>query len=389
MIGTNIKAAFVSTNSIVQGEQVDVLWRYLLGKKIIINFAHRTFKWSTDLKNDAQVYVVIIGFSCINEDYKVLFDYVTPDSEAMETKVSRISPYLLEQENFIVTNRSKPLCCVPEIKFGSMPNDDGNLILDDKEKEELINKEPGVQKWIKPFISAHEFIHNKRRWCICLKEAQPSDIKALPEVLKRVERIRGYRLNSKRKATIELAQYPHLFGEDRQPNKEFVVIPLHSSEKRDYIPMAFHSRDEIIGNSCCFISGATLFHFGVLNSSMHMAWVRQVCGRIKSDFRYSNKIVYNNFPWPRNVSPNSMIRVEKAASEIIAVRKEFSTQSLAELYDNILMPSKLRNSHKKLDLAVEACYRKKRFLTEKDRIEYLFGLYKEYDDESRNNKTLI
>lgn len=383
MVGTNIKAAFVSTNSIVQGEQVGVLWGYLLGEKISINFAHRTFKWSTDLKDDAQVYVVIIGFSYINEDYKTLFDYVTPDSEAMEIRVNRISPYLLEQENFIVINRSKSLCKVPEIRFGSMPNDGGNLLLDDKDKEELLGKEPGAERWIKPFISAYEFLHNKRRWCLWLKEAEPSDIKALPKVFKRVERVRSYRLKSKRGKTIELAQYPHLFGENRQPNIDYILIPRHSSESREYIPMDFKSKNEVVSDSCCYISGATLFHFGVLNSSMHMAWVRQVCGRIKSDFRYSNKLVYNNFPWPRSVSKYSILRVEKAVFELMEVRKEFATQSLAELYDNILMPSKLRNAHKKLDLAVEACYRKKRFLTERDRIEYLFSLYKEYNDEFR------
>lgn len=378
MLGTNIKAAFVSTNSIVQGEQIGILWGYLLDKKININFAHRTFKWSTNLKKDAQVYVVIISFSYINEYSKIIFYYLTPNAEAMAKKVKNISPYLLDQQNFIVINRSKPLCRVPEIKFGSMPNDNGYFLLDNKEKEELLRKEPGAEIWIKPFISAREFLHNKKRWCLWLKEAKPSDIRGLPEVLKRVEMTKGYRLNSKRKATMKLAQYPYLFGEDRQPDKSYILIPRHSSEHREYIPIDFRSQNEIVSDSCCYISGATLFHFGILNSSMHMAWIRQVCGRIKSDFRYSNKLVYNNFPWPQNVSNDNIVRVEEAVFHVLKIRKEFEAESLADLYNDSLMPIKLRKAHKKLDLTVEICYRKQKFLTERDRIEYLFSLYKKY-----------
>jgi hypothetical protein len=376
--GTNIKVAFVSTNSISQGEQVGILWRSLLEKKIYINFVHRTFKWSTELKCDAQVYVVIIGFSSFDNDDKVIFDYVSPDSEAMEVKAAHISPYLLDQHDYIITNRSCPICSVPEIKFGSMPNDGGNLLLSDVEKVELLIREPYAEKWIRPFISAKEFLNNESRWCLWLEKAKPSQIKAMSEIIKKVEKVREYRLNSKREATIKLAQYPYRFGEVRQPDEDYILIPRHSSENRQYIPIDIKSKNEIVSDSCCFIAGGTLYHFGVLSSSMHMAWVRQVCGRIKSDFRYSNKLVYNNFPWPENVLNEDIDKVKAIVLKLLKVRKEFFGQSLADLYNPLLMPRKLRDIHRMLDLAVESCYRKQKFISEMERVSFLFGLYRYY-----------
>ncbi|WP_411682866.1 class I SAM-dependent DNA methyltransferase [Clostridium thailandense] len=384
--GTDTEVAFVSTNSIVQGEQAGILGEYFLYKNIKINFAHRTFKWNTELKNDAQVYVIIIGLSYSNRTNKTIFDYISPDSESLEIRVKHINIYLLNQEDNIIKNRNRALCDVPEIKFGSMPNDKSYLLLTDEEREKLLSIEPKAEKWIKPFISAYEFLHNKTRWCLWLDSAKPSEIKSMPEVLMRVELVRDYRLSSKRAATVKLAKYPYLFGEIRQPDDDYILIPRHSSELREYIPMEFKSKYEIVSDSCCFISRGTLYHFGVLTSSMHMAWVRQICGRIKSDFRYSNKLVYNNFPWPRDVAKNNILGIEELVLRLLETRNEFSDESLSDLYDPVLMPKKLREIHGELDLAVEACYRRKSFKSEMDRINFLFALYKNYLNDEKKIK---
>lgn len=373
---TDIKVGFVSTNSITQGEQVGILWDYLLNEMDVkIHFAHRTFKWFSEAKGKAQVFVVIIGFAIFDVTNKFIFDYETPASEPIEVKAKNINQYLIDSKNIIITNRSKPVCDVPEMLYGSKPTDGGNLILTDKEKEEFLIKEPKAKKFIKPLISAREFLNGEKRWCLWLVDIQPPEIKKLPELKKRIENVKNMRLKSKKAATVKLADVPYLFGEIRQPDSNYVLIPRHSSENRKYIPMEFLSKDNIVSDSCIALPNATLYHFGVLTSEMHMAWVKQICGRIKSDYRYSNVLVYNNFPWHENPPENKVKEVEKWAKELLKVRNEFRDSSLADLYDPLSIPKKLIDVHKKLDRAVEKCYRSKAFKTDLDRLEVLFELY--------------
>lgn len=377
---TEIKVGFVSTNSITQGEQVGILWDYLLNEKQInIHFAHRTFKWFNQAKSNAQVYVVIIGLATFEAKTKHLFDYETPSSDPIEQKANNINAYLVNQKDVVIKNQSKPICKVPDISFGSMPNDSGNFLFNDSEKAEFLANGNGAEKFIRPFISAREFLHNENRWCLWLKDANPSELKELPIIQERIKKVRDYRLNSKREATRNLAETPYLFGEIRQPDSgNYILIPRHSSEHRKYIPMAFLSSDNIAGDSCCIVKNASSYHFGILTSSMHMAWVRQVCGRIKSDYRYSNNLVYNNYPFPKNATPKQISSVETQVKNVLKMRKEFKNSSLADLYDPLGIPKKILDAHKKLDRAVERCYRAKTFKSDRERLEYLFELYNEY-----------
>ncbi len=377
---TPIRAAFVSTNSITQGEQVGVLWGWLLAQGIKIHFAHRTFRWSNDARGKAAVFCVVIGFGLGDIPRKRLFDYANPDAEAQEIIARNISPYLIDAENILIGSRNKPLCAAPEMSFGSMPNDGGHLLFDDSEKRDFLQKEPLAEKFIRPLISSHEFLHGENRWCLWLKDASPADIRNLVEVKKRVDAVRVYRLESKREATKKLAAYPYLFGEIRQPSGNYVLIPRHSSENRIYIPISFFSDESIASDSCVTIPNALIYHFGVVSSLMHMAWMRAVCGRIKSDYRYSNNIVYNNFPWPGEATAAQQARVESAAQSVLAARQRYPDSSLADLYDPSAMPKPLVDAHRALDKAVDLCYRPQPFATELERLEYLFGLYRQLSE---------
>ncbi|MBN2321823.1 MAG: class I SAM-dependent DNA methyltransferase [Acidobacteria bacterium] len=375
---SRIQAAFVSTNSITQGEQVGALWRFLLRQDIKINFAHRTFRWSNEARGKAAVFCVIIGFAKFDKACKRIFDYSDPNAEPMEIKSKQINPYLVDSDILLINSRGKPICSVPELNFGSMPNDDGNLLFSEDEKAAFLIKEPKAKKYIKPLISAHEFLHGEKRYCLWLKEAEPAEIRELPEVKKRVEAVRQYRSHSTRSATRKLADYPSLFGEIRQPESTFVLIPLHSSENRKIIPMAFCDKTYIANNSCATLPNATLYHFGILQSSMHMAWTRQVCGRLEGRYRYSNNIVYNNYPWPENPTPEKQRRVKEKAQKMLEIRAKFPNSTLADLYDTNATPKALVDAHRELDSAVDACYRSKIFRTEMERLGYLFDLYKHY-----------
>lgn len=383
---TDIKVAFVSTNSITQGEQVGVLWNYLDNKKNIKrNFAHRTFKWSNDARGKANVYVIIIGFSMKDEKNKFIFEYENPSSEPLKIKANNINPYLVDAENIYIINKNKPFGNVPEISFGNQPNDGGNLLLNYEEKELLEKNEPQSKKYIKEYIGAEEFLNNKKRWCLWLKDILPSELNKLNLIKQRIIKVKDYRMKSKRKETIELANTPYLFGYINQPNSDYILIPYHSSENRKYIPMGLISKDKIIANSCGSIQNTTNYHFGILSSEMHMVWVNQICGRIKSDYRYSNNLVYNNFPWPENPSEKEIKKIEKIVLEIIKIRKELSKKSsISEMYNPISMPKNLFNAHKKLDKVVEKCYRKKPFKTNIERLEFLFNLYKKYIHQENN-----
>jgi hypothetical protein len=385
---TEIKAAFVSTNSIAQGEQVGLLWTEMFKYGMKINFAHRTFKWTNEAKGNAAVFVVIIGFcheSQTTENY--LYDYPDIKAEPLETKVKNINPYLVGGENILIQARTKPISNVPEMLKGSQPTDDGNFLFTDNEKITFLIKEPTAEKFIKPLMSAREFLHNEKRWCLWLKNASPVELKSLPLVLEKIENVKKFRQKSTKEATRKWANMPTIFTEIRQPESEYILIPRHSSENRKYIPFGFFDKNHIVSDSCISIPNATLFHFGIISSEMHMIWVKYVCGRIKSDFRYSNSIVYNNFPFPQEVTEKQNETVSKLAQAVLDIRAKFSESSLADLYDPRTMPSDLVKAHAALDRAVDACYRSQPFTNEVQRIEYLFDLYKKLTEPLFGSQT--
>ena len=376
--GTHIEAAFVSTNSITQGEQVGILWEYLLNTGIRINFAHRTFDWSNQARGKAAVFVVIIGFANFDRKQKQLFDYPDPFSEPVELPVNSINPYLVDGERLVITSRKRPISDVPPITFGNKPVDGSFLLLTDAQKDEYVEKEPDGAKYIRPLVSAKEFLHNQKRWCFWLIDISPSEIQKLPLLMGRIANVRKFRLSSKKEPTRRLAEQPYLFAENRQPHSRYIAIPRHTSEHRRYIPMWICDSNAIVHDSMNMIGNAKLYHFGVLQSIMHMAWIRQICGRLEGRLRYSNDIVYNNFPWPDNPHPKKVERVQEAAKAVIATRKSYPDASLADLYDPLAMPKKLVDAHRKLDHGVDRCYRSKRFTTDLERLQFLFELYNKY-----------
>ncbi len=538
--GTRIKAAFVATNSISQGEQVGVLWGELFKHRMAISFAHRTFKWTNEAPGKAAVHCVIIGFEydptskrtsttsspplplgegwgegysagkrlavpplllakaremrkisttaekflwsllrdrqlqnakfrrqhpignyildfychesrlaveldgsghaeseqqeldmqrtewlnnqgisvirfwnnevmeniqgvlqriaetlvphsdphpsplpkgegAKNVASRLLYEYDTPTSEPYVSEVPNISPYLIPAGNTLVQARSTPLCDVPELIYGSMANDGGNLLLSPTEKVELVEKEPLAGKFLRRLYGSQEFINNQERWCLWLKDALPNDLRSMPEVMKRVEAVRTHRLKSTRTATQDLAAFATLFGEIRHVEAPYLLVPGVSSEKRVYIPIGFMPQDTIATDLCRILPNATLYHFGVLSSLLHMAWVKYVCGRLKSDYRYSNTIVYNNFPWAESPTEAQKQAVERAAEAVLAARAQFPESSLADLYDPLTMPPALVKAHGDLDRAVEKCYRAgKGFASDEERITFLFELYERY-----------
>ncbi len=376
---TNTKVAFVSTNSITQGEQVGILWNILYNHyKIKIHFAHQYFKWNNEAKGNAAVYVVIIGFANFDTGKKVIFEYNNSNLEPLERTVLNINPYLLEGNDVFITSRSTPICSVPEIIFGSMPNDGGHLLLTKDAKEEYLKMEPAGSKFIKEFTGGEEFINKIERFCFWLKSADPTEINKCPQLKQRIEKVREYRLKSIRPATNKLAQFPYLFGEIRQPETDYIIIPNLSSGFRKYIPIGFKSKDVISSNLALIIPNASVFHFGILTSIMHMTWVRFTCGMLSTSLRYSNKLVYNNYPWPLNPTDKQIKAIETAAQKVLDARLAFPNSSLADLYDPLTMPPLLTKAHNELDKAVDLAYRPQPFTTEAKRMEFLFELYEKY-----------
>jgi hypothetical protein len=373
------KTAFVSTNSIAQGEQVGVLWKELFNKyHTKIHFAHRTFKWGNEARGNAAVHVVIIGFSDYDIGDKLVYEYDDIKGEPHEVKVKNINPYLVEGKDFAISTRKKAINNVPEMLKGSQPTDDGNLLMTNEEKIEFLKSEPQAKKFVKPFISAKEFLHNQKRWCFWLVDADPTEMKQCPNLMKRIENVKQFRLKSTKAATVKWAQMPGLFTENRQPTSKYVLIPRHSSENRKYIPFGFYSEANIVADSCNSIPKASLYHFAVLSSAMHMIWIENVCGRLESRYRYSNDIVYNNYPWPESPTDKQREAVERAAQVVLDVRAQFPDSSLADLYDTNTMPPALVKAHQALDKAVDVCYRSQPFPNETKRIEFLFDLYDKY-----------
>lgn len=348
---TSIRTAFVSTNSITQGEQVASVWKPLFDRfGIHIDFAHRTFRWDSEAHVKAHVHCVIVGFSCIPSIApKRLYT-----SDRLQI-VDNINAYLIEAPDIFVSSNKKPLCAVPEMLKGSSPVDGGNFFLNDEEYKEFIQQEPLSEKFIHKFLGAREYLHNVSRWCLWLEKATPSELKKMPMVMKRVTAVKQFRLSSTKEATRKYADYPTRFMELRQPDTDYILIPRHSSENRRYIPFGFMSEDVICGDANNMLPGATLYHFGVLISNVHMAWVRAVCGRIKSDYRYSNDVVYNNFPWPET-SDEQRTKIEKTAQAILDARALYPDSTLSDLYDDVTMPSELRRAHQQNDKAVMQAY---------------------------------
>ena len=374
--GEQIRCAFVSTNSVAQGEQVALLWAQLLPLGICIHFAHRTFRWSNEARGKAAVHCVIIGFGLGSVDQPQLFDYTDIGGPPHALPARRINPYLVDAADVLIPSRRQPICDVPHIVFGSMPNDGGHLLLTAEERNALLQDEPQAEPWLRRFMGAREFLNGGERWCLWLQDLPPGDLKKLPRVRARVEAVAQHRASSNRAATQKLAKTPTLFGEIRQPSQQYLMIPSVSSERREFAPVGFQSSDVIASNLCLIVPNAALFHFGVVQSSIHMGWMRTVCGRLKSDFRYTNEIVYNNFPWPE---PNDKQRtaIESAAQAVLDARARFPEATLADLYDPLSMPPALRKAHEQLDRAVDAAYSRRKFEGDADRVAFLFERYQE------------
>lgn len=373
-----IDVAFVSTNSITQGEQVAALWPTLLQGGVQIRFAHRTFQWSNEGKGIAAVHCVIIGFGLRAPQHCTLFDYsddIKGDGQRLAAK--RINPYLVDAPDLVMTSRRTPICQVPPLGNGSIPADGGHLILEPDERNDLIAVEPDAARWIRPYIGAEGFIHNILRYCIWLVDCPPDDLRKMPHVLARVRAVKAMREASDKEATREKANRPSLFTEDRQPRSgSYLAIPRTSSENRSYIPLGFVSSDVIAANDLQIIPDAGVFHLGVLTSSMHMAWMKSTSGRLKSDYRYSAKFTYNNFPWP-DPSETQRAAIEAAGQAILEARARYPDATLADLYDPLTMPAELRRAHQANDRAVDAAYGYKGDRADAPRVAFLFSLYQQ------------
>ena len=349
MAGTDCKTALVSTNSVCQGIAVPPLWKHLLERGIIINFAYPSFKWHNESNDGAAVHCVIIGFSYVDSKEKIIFQ-----TGKAPLSVKNISPYILDSPSVIINDRHDPICNVPKSAVGSFPTDGGNLVIQADELKEFIKCEPSSKKYIRPFLGPLEFINAKERYCLWLKNCPPSELRAMPLVKSRVAAVKEFRLNSKKQQTQRRADIPHLFAEDRQPSTNYIMFPRTSSENRRYLPIGFLSSDVIAGDTI-IIPDATLYHFGVLISNVHNAWMRVLCGRMKSDYRYSSTLVYNNFPWPIPTEEQKA-KIEQTAQTILDARAKYPESSLADLYDELTMPVELRKAHKENDKAVMQAY---------------------------------
>ena len=351
MQSTAIRTAFVSTNSITQGEQVAGVWKPMFERLgIHIDFAHRTFRWDSEANLKAHVHCVIVGFSVqMNPAEKLLF------TSKQVQRVQNISPYLIDAPTLFIESRNKPLCNVPEICKGSQPTDGGNLIVTEEDYDGFMKQAPASAKFIRRFLGADEFLNGKNRYCLWLDGISPKELQGMPLVLERVQLVRDFRLSSKKAATRKQADTPTLFTENRQPSEDFIAIPEVSSGTRRYIPMGFLHPDTICSNKLQILPGASIYHFGVLMSNVHMAWMRTVCGRLKSDYDYSAKIVYNNFPWPVPTEKQKA-KIEQSAQAILDARSLYPDCSLAVLYNEVTMPPELRKAHQVNDRAVMEAY---------------------------------
>lgn len=366
---TNIEVAFVSTNSIVQGETVGRFWHSMKGD--IINFAYRTFRWDSEASLKAHVHCVIIGFAKHSRTKKYIFD------NGQTQEAAYINYYLLDGENIIIESRNKPLCPVPKMINGNKPADGGNLIIEDDDLTDFLQHDPESEKFIRPLLGAREYLQNKRRWCLWLVGASPAELKRCPMVMQRVRQCQKSREESIAEGIRKFAATPALFAQCTQPtDKDFIIIPRLSSENRKYIPMGFIKAGTIVTDLVQIIPSATLYHFGILESNVHMAWMRAVCGRLKSDYRYSKDVVYNNFPWPQPTA-EQQARIAETAQAILDARALYPDSSLADLYDPTLMPRELLQAHRQNDRMVMAAYGFPTRMTESQCVAELFRRYAE------------
>jgi len=372
--GTPIKVAFVSTNSITQGEQVAPLWGKMLDEYgVHIDFGYRTFKWHNEAKGKAAVHCVIIGFSQLGQTQKAIFD-----GEA-KTLAKNVNPYLVDAPDVLIASRSKPICDVLPMVYGNKPSDGGHLILTSDEKDEIISKEPEAKKFIKRYIGSVEFINGLERYCIWLKDVPYPALKNCPSIQERIRKVREFRLKSTAKPTVEKAEIPHLFFFISQPENEYLIVPRVSSENRKYIPIGYLDKNTISSDSNSIVPNATLYHFGILTSNVHMAWTRAVCGRLKSDYRYSGAIVYNNFPWP-GATDEQKVEIAKLAQDVLDARASYPDSTLADMYSENSMPfhPKLVKAHQTLDHAVMKLYNFKiKDTTEAEIVAKLMARYRE------------
>lgn len=368
---TKISCAFVSTNSIAQGEQVDLLWEPLFDENnIVINFAYQTFIWNSEASSKAHVHCVIIGFSNFPKADKYIFA-----SNNMVKKVNHINAYLVEAPDIFISTRRSPICQVPEMLFGSMPNDGGNLILEQKDNEELLKTFPDAEVFVRKFLGSKEFINKLDRWCIWITPENLKDFLEVKPIVERIEKVKEHRLKSDRKATNELANYPYRFGEVRQPESDYLLVPAVSSENRKYIPIGYEDKDTIASNAVLIIPDAETYNFAVICSNVHMAWMKVVAGRLKSDYKYSASIVYNNFPWPE-LTEVQKEKLNNTGQEILNARSLYKDWSYADLYNDLIMPPELRKAHQENDKAVMDAYGFDwRTMTESECVAELMKLY--------------
>lgn len=377
MTGTEIRTALVSTNSITQGEQVAILWRNLFEHGVHIDFAHRTFRWDSEASLKAHVHCVVVGFSkADNNKAKRIFDNGT------EKIVKNINGYLVEADDIVIESRKNPISKVNPIGMGNQPIDDGNYLFTEEEMNDFIKLEPASEKYFKKWIGSREFINGYYRYCLWLGECSPKELRAMPECLKRVDNVRKFRLDSKRASTLKMAEKPTRFQTENMPSGNSIIIPETSSENRKYIPIGFISHEILCSNAVRLIPNATLYEFGILTSNVHMAWVKTVCGRLKSDYRYSKDIVYNNFPWCTPTEKQKVL-IEKTAQAILDARAKYPDCSLADLYDETTMPPELRKAHQANDFAVMAAYGFDKKITESECVAELMKMYRKLTEEKK------
>lgn len=375
---SNIKCAFVSTNSICQGEQVSILWKPLIENGININFAYRTFKWNSEAKEKASVFCVIVGFSYFNEKTKKIYT----DSNLFKN-INNINPYLIDAPNIFIESRTNTICPSPKMGIGNKPIDGGYYLFSEEEKNKFIGKEPLSAKWFKKWYGSQEFIDNKPRYCLWLKNCPPDELRKMPECMKRLEAVKNFRLSSKSEGTRKLADQPTKFHVENFPVGTYIVIPEVSTDKRKYIPMGFMTDEVLCSNLVKITETANLYDFGVLTSNVHMAWTRAVCGRLGNGYRYSVNVVYNNFPWP---TPNEKqkTRIEQTAKAILDARAKYPNSSLADLYDELTMPVELRKAHQQNDIAVMEAYGFDwHKMTESDCVAELMKMYQELVEDNK------
>lgn len=378
MKNTKILCAFVSTNSITQGEQVTPIWKSLFEEGIKINFAYRTFRWDSEASLKAHVHCVIIGFSYNKTDY-----YLYNDAELK--KVENINPYLIEAPNIFIETRKVPISNVSLMNYGSMPIDDGHLILNAEERDNIIKENINNKKFIRNYIGGEELINNKIRYCIWLKDINPIEVQNSKLIMDRIKLTKEFRESSKRPQTLKAAETPYLFGEIRQPNTDMLVIPKVSSETRKYIPIDFIKPETIVNGSTLIVPKADLYMFGILTSNVHNAWMRTVAGRMKSDYQYSTGIVYNTFVWA-NPTEKQREKIITTAQNILEIRKKYSQYSLAQLYNNLTMPNDLFKAHKQNDAAVMEAYDFDwHKMSEDDCVAELFKMYEKIIENNRRS----